>query len=163
MKREVGLALSEYLAFVEEDRTTLNDFLVRYPELAPDVRALLELAEQVRRIPQPVSSPEALAVGKRQMLQTLAEKQRRQALSPGLFERYKTELANFVEWWKQPVVQRRTLAMGMSLAVLLLVLLGATLVLQPRLGDSVPQVATLEGVSGVVEVLPSGGDTGSGL
>ncbi|MFL7791725.1 MAG: FecR domain-containing protein, partial [Anaerolineae bacterium] len=143
---------------MEEDRTTLNDFLVRYPELTLDVRALLELAEQVRRVPQPISSPEAFAAGKRQMLQALAEQQRQQTTSSGLFERYKIGLATFAERWMQPVVRRRAFAFGMSLAILSLMLLGLALVLHPWLGDSVARVATLEGGSGVVEVLPAGGD-----
>ena len=74
MKRDLTHALDECLALLGEERATLEECLARYPEYASDLCPLLNLAREVRGLPQPTPSPAAFTAGKQRMLDALAEK-----------------------------------------------------------------------------------------
>jgi ferric-dicitrate binding protein FerR (iron transport regulator) len=158
MEQSLAQALNEFLTPLEEDRVTLNDFLVRYPEHATDVRALLELAEQIQRTPHPFPSPAASAAGKRQMLKALAEKKRSQAISPSLLSRCAAWIANLAGRGERPVARRYALALRLALVAVPMFLLLAIAV-KSWGGANVIQAATLGGVNGLVDILPTGSGT----
>ncbi|HEC35575.1 MAG TPA: hypothetical protein ENI39_03455, partial [Anaerolineae bacterium] len=148
--------LDECLLLLEEGAATPDECLARYPERADELYPLLEIALEVRRVPQPAPSPTAFAAGRRRMLETLAEKKRRQAVSPRPLRRYAEGLAALLGMRERraPALQ---LALAAALALVLLTVGG--LYLLPHLGRAVAQAATLTETNGVVEILPAGSDT----
>jgi hypothetical protein len=161
MKRDVNYALDECLTLLGEGRVTLEECLARYPEYASELRQPLEVALEVRRVPPPISSPAALTAGKQRMLEALAEKQRRQVASPSPFAWIAGGLAALFGRRERPTMLRYTLAFPLALAVMIAFVLcivgGLSLVYWPKM--TVAQGATLDRVSGAVEILPANGDT----
>ncbi|MEA3345438.1 MAG: FecR domain-containing protein [Chloroflexota bacterium] len=181
MKRKLSDMLDECLMLLEEGQVTLEECLARYPQYADDLRPLLEIALEMRRMAQLTSSPAAFASGKRRMLQALAEKKHRQLceitspredISPvpdqvreqgqpsPLPRRRGWIAALFGERGGKPA-RRRVPAFRVALAaVLVLVLLvSGTLYLRSWLGTTIARMVTLEAMSGVVEVRPAEGET----
>jgi hypothetical protein len=64
-------ALDRSLALLERGET-LESCVGRFPEHAGDLRPLLEVAVEVRRVPAPTPTAAGLAEGKRRMLEALA-------------------------------------------------------------------------------------------
>jgi hypothetical protein len=161
MKHDVDSALDDCLALLQSGQATLTECLARYPNLAADLRPLLEMATEVSRVPLPASSPAAFAAGKRHMLQTLAEKKRRQPISLSPFSHYTGWIKTLFGKRERTTMQRRTPVFQFALAsVMALVLLVAGgFLFRSWLGTVVTQTATLDDVGGVVEVLPAGSNT----
>jgi hypothetical protein len=161
MKRDVNYALDECLTLLGEGRVTLEECLARYPEYASELRQALEVALEVRRVSPPISSPTAFTAGKQRMLEALAEKQRRQVASPSAFAWSAGGLAALFGRRDRPTMLRYTLAFPLALAVMIALVLcmvgGLSLVYWPKM--TVAQGATLDRVSGAVEILPANGDT----
>ncbi len=162
MKHDVDIVLDECLTLLQSGQATLDECLARYPDLAADLRPLLEMAIEVRRVPLPASSPAAFAAGKYRMLQALAEKKRRQPVSPSPFSRYAGWMETLFGRKERITMQKRTLvfqfARATAMAALVLLVAGGFL-LRSWLGAVVTQTAALTNVSGVVEVLPAGSNT----
>jgi ferric-dicitrate binding protein FerR (iron transport regulator) len=164
MKRDLTYALDECLALLGKGQATLEECLARYPECASDLRPLLELALELQGLPQPNSSPVAFAAGKQRMLDALAEKHRRAAsLTPST--RHVGRIISLVTGWLKeraglavrthtPAFRR---ALAGALALALFAIGGSVLLFWP--GMSVAQMATLDQVSGAVELMPAGSDT----
>jgi len=154
MKRDRSEALDKSLTLLEAGSAP-EECLARYPEHSAELRPLLEVALQVRRAPSPISRPAAQAAGKQSMLQALAEKQQRQAASPGLLPRGMEWIAALLEG---VVLRARAsvfpLAWAATAALILLALVGTFLL--PRIGGTTIQAATLAQVVGTVEVMPAG-------
>jgi hypothetical protein len=164
MKRDVNHALDECLALLGEGRATLEECLARYPEYASDLVPLLEIAIQVRNVSQPPPDPVAFAAGKRRMLETLAEKKRRQAVFPTPHSRNIGWIATVLGGKAIPTAWRSTLASRLALAggMVLALLAAGSLVLLSSPGtkmEGVARMATLDRAEGVVGLLPTGSDT----
>jgi len=166
MKRDVNHALDECLALLGEGRATLEECLARYPEYASDLAPLLEIAIQVRSVLQPPPDPVAFAAGKRRMLETLAERKRRQAVSVSStpHSRQTGWVATALRGSARQAARPSTLASRLALAgALVLALLAAgSLVLLSSPGtkmEGVARMATLDRAEGVVGLLPTGSDT----
>jgi ferric-dicitrate binding protein FerR (iron transport regulator) len=161
MKRDVNDALDECLTLLEEGHLTLEECLARYPEHASELRQPLEVALEVRRVPPPISSPAAFTAGKQRMLEALAEKQRRQAASRTPFAWSAGGLTALFGRRDRPTKLRYTLAFSLALAVMIAFALclvgGLSLVYWPNM--TIAQRATLDQISGVVEILPANDDT----
>jgi hypothetical protein len=161
MKRDVNHALDECLTLLGEGRLTLEECLARYPEYASELRQSLETALEVRRVPPPISSPAAFTAGKQRMLEALAEKQRRRVASSSPLARSTGWLAALVGFRERPVVPRYALAISLALVFVIALVLctagGLSLLYWPRM--TVAQIATLDRVSGAVEILPASDDT----
>jgi hypothetical protein len=95
------------------------------------------------------------------MLEALAEKQRRQVASRSPFAWSAGGLAALFGRRERPTMLRYTLAFPLALAVMIAFVLcmvgGLSLVYWPKM--TVAQGATLDRVSGAVEILPANGDT----
>jgi hypothetical protein len=160
MKRDVNYALDECLTLMEEGRVTLEECLARYPEYASELRQPLEVALEVRRVPPPISSPTVFTAGKQRMLEALAEKQRRQAASRSPFAWSAGGLAALFGRRERPTMLRHALTFPLTLVVMITFVLcivgGLSLVYWPKM--TVAQGATLDQVSGAVEILPANGD-----
>jgi hypothetical protein len=154
MKRDRSEALDKSLTLLEAG-SALEECLARYPEHSAELRPLLEVALQVRRVPSPTSRPAAKAAGKQRMLQALAERQQRQTTSSSLLPRAKEWIVALLE---RIVLRARAsafpLAWAATAALILLALVGTFLL--PWIGGSAPQAATLAQVVGTVEVMPAG-------
>ena len=160
MKRDVDSALDDCLALLRSGQATLGECLARYPDLVADLRPLLETAIEVSCVPLPSSSPADFAAGKHRMLQALAQKKRRQSVPPSPFSRYVGWIETLFGKKERTTMQKRTLVFQFALATatLLVLLIAGGLLLQSWMETVVTQVATLADVSGVVEVLPAGGN-----
>ena len=160
MDRDLSQALDEILSSLEEGQAPMEECLAHYPQHAADLRPLLGIALEVRRLPGPTPSRSSYDAGKRRMLEALAEKRYRQATYPAL-------LARWVEWitpvfrrQDRPTVSRRALTLQQALkpALVLLLLVCSGVLLLTWLGGTVAQTATMTRLSGVVEVLPFGSE-----
>ena len=157
-KQPLNDVLNECLTLLERDQVTLEECLARYPQQAADLRPLLEIAHEISRVARPTPSPAAFAAGKQRMLQALAEKKRRQP-SP-LSRRRAWIAALFGEREGKPTARRRAPAFQVALAAALaLLLVSGGLFLRSWLGTTVAWTATLEAMSGGVEVRPAGSET----
>jgi hypothetical protein len=165
MKQDLTHVLDECLTLLREGRVTLEECLGRYPEYASDLRSLLEVALEVSRTPRPIPSPAAFATGKQRMLEALAERQRRQAASPAPGPRYVRRTTPLVRGRPgesaRPAAWKRAPAFRLALAAALALVLCASggLLLLSWPGATVAQMATLDPVDGVVELMPAGSDT----
>jgi hypothetical protein len=161
MKHDVDSALDDCLALLQSGQATLGECLARYPDLAADLRPLLETAIEVCHVPLPASSPAAFTAGKRHMLQALAEKKRRQPVSPSPVSRYAGWIETLFGGKERTTMRKRTPAFQFALATAaaLVLLVAGGFLLRSWLGTVVTQTATLADVSGVVEVLPAGSNT----
>jgi hypothetical protein len=159
--------LDECLALLEGNQVTLEECLARYPQHAADLRPLLEIALEMRRVARSTPgstelaevSLAAFATGKRRMLQALAEKKRRQ---PSPLSRCREWIAAlFGERWAKPAAQRRAPAFQVALAaaLALVLLVNGGLFLRSWLRATITRMATLDSISGVVEVRPAGKET----
>ncbi|NIV29818.1 MAG: hypothetical protein GWN58_10020, partial [Anaerolineae bacterium] len=159
MKRDVNYALDECLTLLGEGHLTLEECLARYPEYASELRQPLEVALEVRRVPPPISSPAAFTAGKQRMLEALAEKQRRQAGSRSLVAWGTGGLAALFGGRYRPSKLRYTLALPLALVIAFVLCMvgGLSLVYWPNV--TIAQGATLDRVSGMVEILSANGDT----
>lgn len=160
-QRELSSALDECLRLMEEGEAAPEECLARYPAYAEDFSPLLKVILEIRRAPRLASSPAAFAAGERRMRSALAEKRRREIASMH-------PLRRFVEWIAaallpagRPARQRLIPALQMALAIVFaLALIGVgSLSLVSQVEEIVPRTAALEGVFGVVEVLPTGSDS----
>jgi len=158
MQRDVDGTLDECLALLQSGQATLDECLARYPDQAAQLRLLLEMAIEIRRLPPPLSSPAAFEAGKNRMLQALVEKKRRQETSSNLSPRIAKWIDTLFRGRQRPTVPKRAPAFQLALtaAVVLVLLITGGLLLQSWLGSIVTQTATLTNVSGVAQVLPSG-------
>lgn len=133
--------LEDCLALLEQDQITLEECLRRYPDHADELRVLIPIALEARRVSLPSPSQTAIESWERRMSAALDKKERQQSAS------------------------RRTLGKALPLrrlayvAVLLLVALLVGTYLYFGSGTSTVQAATLTGVSGSVQVLPAGNAT----
>ena len=165
MEQDLLEALDESLKLLKTNQATLDECLARYPSLAADLRPLLETAIEVRRAPLPVPSPAASVVGKRRMLQALAEKKRRQSVSPSLVPRFAGWIETLFGARERTTKQKRTLIFKLSLAtasasaLALVLLVTGVLLLHSWTSTVVAQTATLADLSGVVQVLPTSSST----
>lgn len=161
MEQEFSHALEESLILLEEGTSTLDKCLARYPQYAADLRPLLELALGVRRVPLPASTPTNFDVGEQQMLQALAEKKRYQAVPLPAHRRLAERIAALFEAQRDRATQVRTPARRLAVATALglVLLMVSSLIFQAWQGADVAYAATLDAISGVVEVLPAGGNT----
>ena len=166
MKRDVNHALDECLALLGEGKATLEECLARYPEYASDLVPLLEIAIQVRSVSQPPPDPVAFAAGKRRMLETLAERKRRQAVSVSStpHSRQTGWIATVLRGSARLAARPSTLASRLALAggMVLVLLAAGSLFLLSSPGTKIERVArmaTLDRTEGVVDLLPTGSDT----
>jgi len=164
MKRALYHALDECLALLREHQATMEECLVRYPQVAGDLRPLLEVALAISALPRPTASPTTFAAGKRRMLEALAEKKRHQATPSALrflFTRRGAttpsspsgKSAGLAAW-------KRGLALPVALAAVLalaLFAIGRTGFQSPP-GGAVARAATLDAIRGTVQVSPAGSD-----
>ena len=164
MKRALHHALDECLALLREHQATMEECLVRYPQVAGDLRPLLEVALAISALPRPTASPTTFAAGKRSMLEALAEKKRHQATPSALrflFTRRGAttpsspsgKSAGLAAW-------KRGLALPVALAAVLalaLFAIGRTGFQSPP-GGTVAQAATLDALRGTVQVSRAGSD-----
>ena len=161
MKQGLSEALDESLTLLEDGQATLEECLTRYPEYAGDLRPLLVVALEMRRVPVPTSSSTAFAAGKRRMLQALAERKRQRSASPSPLRRCAEWIASLLHRKERPAAWRRASAFRLALAatvVLVLFALAGTF-LPSWFGMTVAQAATIGQVNGVVKVLPAGSST----
>ena len=158
MRQDLNRALDESLALLAGGQATLEECLAFHPERAAELRPLLETFLQVRSIPQPTSSPAAFADGKQRMLQTLEKKTRRQEQTSSTSFLQRVE--GTVDWFRnrgfaRAPALRTALAMA-TMAVLIGVGSLAILFSPSRVVDKAASPAY---VSGIVELLPAGGQT----
>ncbi|MGD2178074.1 MAG: FecR domain-containing protein, partial [Anaerolineae bacterium] len=157
VERELRDALDECLTLHIEEQVTLEGCLARYPKQAAELRPLLEMAIEVRRVAPPEPSPAAVAMGRERMLRAVAARERRRAKAPsaGLRARAGALLGDL----RRALAQRPAMAAGWAAAaaVMLLLLVGG-LFLRSWMGQAVPQLATLEVTEGVVQVQSRGGE-----
>nr|HID14241.1 hypothetical protein [Anaerolineae bacterium] len=139
MKRNLDDILDECLTLLQSGQATLDECLARYPDQAADLRPLLEMAIQVRHVPPLAPSPVAFDAGKRRMLQALAEKKRRQLVSPSPFSRYAGWIETLFGRKERPAMQKRAPAFQFALAIalVLVLLVAGGLLLQSWLGTVV--------------------------
>ena len=71
MTRDLQNAVHECLRLILEEGWDIQRCLSRYPDLAGDLRPLLEAAQRFQAIPQPRPSPEALVDGRERVLQAV--------------------------------------------------------------------------------------------
>jgi len=159
-ERVLGQVLDEHLASLAEGQTTVEECLALYPDYAADLRPLLEVALTVRRAPRPAPSQAAFAVGERLMLEALAEKNRSQAVSPGLLTRCAEWFTSIVEKLDVAAASVRVPALrpALTAAFALVFLLFGGLYLMNLPAGTIAQAGTLVQVSGAVDVLPVGGE-----
>jgi hypothetical protein len=162
MKRDVNHALDECLALLGEGKATLEECLARYPEYASDLVPLLEIAIQVRSVSQPPPDPVAFAAGKRRMLETLAERKRRQAVSVSStpHSRQSGWIATVLRGSARPSTLASRLALAGGMVLVLLAAGSLFLLSSPGTKiERVARMATLDRTEGVVDLLPTGSDT----
>ena len=161
MERDIDGALDKCLTQLQRGQSTLDECLALYPELAAELRPLLETALAVHRVPLPVSSPAAFAAGKQRLLQALAEKNRHQ-------EKSLDPLARVASWILAPFNKKQTFTtrkrasasrVALAATTLLILLIAGSLLLRSWLGETIARTATLADASGVVQILPAGSDT----
>lgn len=160
MKQNLIEALDKSLTLLQSGQATLGECLVRYPDHASDLRPLLETAIEVQSAPRLTSRSTAFAEGKHRMLQTLAEKKRRQPVSLSIFSRYAGWMETLFGKKERMTMQKRTpvFQLAMAGATILVLLIAGGFTLRFWLSTAVAQTATLADVSGVVQVLPAGTD-----
>ncbi len=149
-------ALDRSLALLQRGGTP-EDCLARFPEHAEELRPLLEVAVQIRRVPTPVPSAAGAAEGKRRMREALARKEeaqssldvRARAWISGVFEGI---TAGGID------VQRVLRSAAVAAAVVALIAIG-TVAFGSWQRTMVGHEAILKARGGQVEVLPSGSDT----
>ena len=158
MKQYLTETLDECLALLQSGQATLGECLARYPDHAADLRPLLETAIEVKNVPRPTSRPTAFAAGKQRMLQTLAEKKRRQPVSPSPLSRYAGWMETLFGKKERMTMQKRipVFKFAMAGATILVLLIAGGFTLRFWLSTAVAQTATLTDVSGVVQVMPTG-------
>jgi hypothetical protein len=155
----IGLdaALDRCLTLLEEGKTHA-ECLSRFPEHAADLYPLLETVAEIKRVPPPAPSMEAVAVGKQRMLETLAEKKHAQQ---GLATRLKAWIDSLLdlERYARPrgIAQPALRSALVIASVFALVAFGALLA-SSWLNTSVYQEAALKMKRGVVYVLASDGE-----
>jgi hypothetical protein len=153
---ELDEALDNSLALLERGRTP-EDCLARFPEHVEELRPLLRVAAQIRRVPVPTPSPTRMADGKQRMLEALAQKK---TARPTLGAQLRAWISTLFEGdAEQGVdVQRLLRSAAVAAAVVVLIAVGVVAVGSWRT-MMVRQEAVLEPEGGLVEVLPSGTDT----
>ena len=166
MNQDVNHALDECLAHLGEGKATLEECLVRYPEYASDLAPLLEIAIQVKSTPQPTPDPDAFAAAKHRMLEPLAERKRRQAVSVSSAPRSRQPgwIATVLRGGARLAARPSTLASRLALAgamVLALLAVGSLFLLSSPGAEmeGVARMATLDRAEGTVDLLPVGSDT----
>lgn len=152
---ELSEALDRSLALLERGRTP-EDCLDRFPEHTEELRPLLEVAAQIRRVPLPTPSPTRGANGKQRMLEALAQKK---AARGGLGARLRDWLDALFEGSTQQGidVQRLLRSAAVAAALVVLIAVGSVAIRSWR-GMMVQQEAVLTSQRGLVEILPSGAD-----
>jgi len=140
MEQEASQVLAECLALVERGEATPEECLRRYPDHANELRLLMAIALEARRVSLPPSSPVALKTWKRRMFSALDERQRRPVL---------------LRLLRRTLPLRRLVYVAASLLVVIVA--GAVLYFGP--GATVAQAAALSAVTGSVQVLPAGSAT----
>jgi hypothetical protein len=153
---ELDEALDNSLALLERGRTP-EDCLARFPEHVEELRPLLEVAVQIRRVPVPTPSPTRSADGKQRMLEALAQKK---AARPTLGAQLRAWISTLLEGGAEQGVDVQRLLRSAAVAAAVVVLIAVSVV---AVGSwrtmMVRQEAVLEPEGGLVEVLPSGADT----
>jgi hypothetical protein len=148
-------ALDTSLVLLERGSTP-EDCVARFPEHAEELRPLLEVAAQIRRVPAPTPPPTWGANGKQRMLEALAQKQ---AAPPTLLARIRAWIGGLLEGSAEQGldVQRLLRSAAVAAAVVVMIAVGTVAVRSWR-GMMVQQEAVLRAEDGLVEVLPSGAD-----
>jgi hypothetical protein len=152
---ELDEALDTSLALLERGGTP-EDCVARFPEHAEELRPLLEVAVQIRRVPAPTPPLTWGANGKQRMLEALAQKQ---AARPALLARVRAWITGVLEESAEQGldVQRLLRSAAVAAAVIVLIAVG-TVAIRSWRGMMVQQEAVLRAEDGLVEVLPSGAD-----
>lgn len=146
MDQELSEALDQCLILLDEG-LGVDECLARYPEQAEELRPLLEVATDIRRVSPPKPSLTAFADGKRRMLEALSAKQ----------EQPQQDLQTRLRAWIDSLFGERPqfqVALAAAAALLIFAIGGLLLYFWP--GGRVAQVATLQAVEGTVEMLPAG-------
>lgn len=152
---ELDEALDRSLALLERGRTP-EDCVARFPEHAEELRPLLEVAVQIRRVPTPTPPRTWGANGKQRMLEALAQKE---AARPTLWARVRAWIGGLLGGGAEQGVdvQRLLRSAAAAAAVVVLIAVGTVAVRSWR-GMMVQQEAVLRAEDGLVEVLTSGAD-----
>lgn len=137
MKQKTDHVLEECLALLEQGQITPEECLHRYPDHAHELRALMPIALEARRVSLPSPSPSAIKTWERQMFAALDKKESRRP----------TALARLARAFRL----RRLAYVGLALVA---AFLAGALFFGAR--TTIAQAATLTDVSGAVEVLQAG-------
>jgi hypothetical protein len=137
MRQETDHILQDCLALLEQGQITPEECLHRYPDHARELRVLIPLALEARRVSLPSPSLSAIETWERQMFAALDKKESRQP----------TALARLARAFRL----RRLVYVGLALVAAFLV---GALFFGAR--TTIAQAATLTDVSGAVEVLQAG-------
>ncbi len=149
MDQELSEALDQCLILLDEG-VGVDECLARHPEQAGELRPLLEVAIDIRRVSPPKPSLTAFADGKRRMLDALSAKQ----------EQPQQDLQTRLRAWINSLFGERPqfqVALGAAAALIIFAVGG--LLLYFWQGGSVAQIATLQSVEGTVEMLPAGSES----
>jgi hypothetical protein len=140
MNQKAKHVLEDCLVLLEQDQITLEECLRRYPDHADELRVLIPIALEARRVSLPSPSPAAIEMWERRM-STALDKKEQQPASRRILGK---------------VLPLRQLA---YVAALLLVALLVGTYLYFGSETTTVQAATLTGVSGSVQVLTAGNAT----
>ena len=77
--RQFSDVLDECLTLLTEDGVSVEACLARYPEHAAELRPLLEMAVEMRRMPRPKPRRAAVDAGKERMLAAVCERNQERA------------------------------------------------------------------------------------
>jgi hypothetical protein len=141
MNQKAKHVLEDCLVLLEQDQVTLEECLRRYPNRADELRVLIPIALEARRVSLPSPSPAAIETWE-QRISAALDKKEQQRPAPRKILGKTLPLRRFA-----------------YVAALLLVALLVGAYLYFGFGTTTVQAATLTGVSGSVQVLPAGDAT----
>jgi hypothetical protein len=146
--------LEQCLGQVASGRSTVDDCLMDYPQYADVLRPLLQTALDIHGLERPTASHAAFQVGKRLMMEAVAERERNRASSrAALPQSIRRGLAFLKPAGRAGLSSGRLVVVGALGAATLLVWLGAAgLLLRAWYGALVPQTCVVADVSGIAQV-----------
>jgi len=145
MNRKTDQRLNSCIDLLEKGMT-VEECLSRFPKQErDDVRPLLEIAQRLHQLSPATAAPEAVASGKRRMLQALEEKTQARAQDRARDRAGRTRL--------------RGLRIAFAVAAVILVFVFIGMGRHLWLNSVVVQAATVQSASGTVELLYADGET----
>lgn len=148
--------LSDYLAALEQEKPTTEEYLTRYPEYADDLHPLLDIATRIHHAPRPASSSLAFAAGKKRMLDAL-QKQRPASKITSPLRYIEGKMSALLKALHTRIIPDLQPTLQPALLIpLLLVTFALGLFAFVWFNGVVYQKAILIESNGIVEIIPSG-------